>query len=274
MGTTHSSPTNSYSYSSPLDNTIDKDEPLNYKLDNTNFKYNDVSKEIVKDIPHAFKLRQVLTPEECRDMIHTVFPDKKNFTANHKAIPVLSRAWDPDPEASYRILGSRIFTHSTEVADALFQRTVALLPQTFITYTPTEKRQQVWKIKGLHPRIRFVCYKKGQSFPPHRDDPWIQSPTVRSHFTFCIYLSNGSSKGKSHNFAGGEFAFLDEKNKKPNGNPQEIHIFQPEHGLVIIFPHNTLHESKELTRGYKFMIRSDIMYDLVEEETHKTTETE
>lgn len=32
---------------------------------------------------------------------------------------------------------------------------------------------------------------------------------------------------------------------------------------MVVFPHRLLHESKSVTKGFKFMIRSDVMYDLV-----------
>jgi len=134
-----------------------------------------------------------------------------------------------------------------------------------VTFTVKEKRRQEWHLKGLHSRIRFVCYQKGQNFPPHFDDPWVQSTTIRSHFSFVIYLSK-AGEGKKSDFSGGDFAFLEQKKQGKETTVSELAKIIPEPGLVVIFPHQTLHESKPLIKGYKFIIRSDVMYDLVTEE--------
>uniref|UniRef100_A0A6B2LFU2 Fe2OG dioxygenase domain-containing protein n=1 Tax=Arcella intermedia TaxID=1963864 RepID=A0A6B2LFU2_9EUKA len=207
-------------------------------------------------------MENVLSKEECDMFLQHMFPDRTHYKDHHATYPVLFRSWDPDPEAAYKKLGVRIFTKSQEVADALFERARPYLPPTYTTYTK-EKAKQVWKLSDLHPRIRFVCYEKGQNFPPHYDDPWIQSSKRRSHLTFVLYLS---SSGKDCDFGGGEFAFLDEKKHLPDDSYAELVVIPPKPGMVVVFPHRTLHESKVITSGYKFMIRSDVMYDLEEEE--------
>jgi len=237
------------------DQYLTQDENFTYELSNSSFDETMVESESIEIIKDATMLQGVLTTQECGDIVKHMFPNKKRYKENHKSFPVLFRAWDPNPEAALKQLGVRIFTRSQQVADALFERTKAHLPQQWIQYTAEKK--EVWKLKGLHDRIRFVCYEKGQNFPPHYDDPTIHNPTCRSFLTFVMYLSK-SGAGKKSNFCGGEFMFLNPKN-----NNEELLVISPDPGLVVVFPHKTLHGSKALTRGFKFMIRSDVMYELV-----------
>eukprot|EP01128_Nolandella_sp_AFSM9_P006301 TRINITY_DN3208_c0_g1_i1.p1 TRINITY_DN3208_c0_g1~~TRINITY_DN3208_c0_g1_i1.p1 ORF type:complete len:201 (+),score=10.26 TRINITY_DN3208_c0_g1_i1:370-972(+) len=186
-----------------------------------------------------------------------MFPDKKNPGKNHTAHPILFRDWEPDPKAAYKKIGVRIFTKSEQVSSALFERVKDVVPKEYVSYSKVEKRKEVWRVSSLHSRVRFVCYGKGQNFPPHRDDPYIKSDLERSHFTFVIYLSN-SGPSKKDDFTGGEFAFLEAQTDSKDTRDRLLVV--PEPGLVVVFPHQLLHESKPLTRGLKFMIRSDIMY--------------
>jgi len=239
------------------------DEPFGYTLSNDNFDFSQVTREDIKAVPGAFYLRNVLNEEECNSILSHMFPERKNYEKFHKNFPVLFRSWDSDPEAAYRKLGVRIFMKSEQVADALYERTKNVLEKTFVTTSPKDGTKTNWVTKSLHPRIRFVCYRKGQNFPPHFDDPYILNETVRSHFTFVIYLSKcGNNKA---DFGGGEFAFLSRKKEGTEMVYSDLAVIPPEPGLVVVFPHQTLHESKPLTNGYKFMIRSDVMYQKVVE---------
>lgn len=244
--------------------TISADEPLEFKLSNEGFDSSVLLREEIEGVKGGFKLSNVLTKKECEQVVHHMFPNQKKYQKGHTATPILFRDWDPNPEEAYKKIGVRIFTHSDDFAAALFDRCKHLLPETAETFSAKENRKLSWKIKSLHPRIRFVCYEKGQAFPPHMDDPWVQSDKVMTIYTFVIYLSAcGDEKGAK--YTGGELAFLHNKQKVTDDWKEITHIL-PEPGMVVIFPHKTLHESKELHSGVKFCIRSDIVYELVEEE--------
>jgi len=187
-----------------------------------------------------------------------MFPNKRDPIKSHTAFPILFRDWEPDPEAEYRKLGLRIFTRSEQVSQALFDRVRRHIPATWSTPSPKGDTIEHWRLRGLHERIRFVCYGKGQRFPPHRDDPWVQSDAVRSFLTFVIYLSH-SGTDRGADFEGGEFAFVEPLPKSTLVRDRVV--VSPEPGLVVVFPHRELHESKALQRGLKFMIRSDLMFE-------------
>jgi len=119
------------------------------------------------------------------------------------------------------------------VADALFQRCKNELNPNHVT-PALDQSLTNWKLKSLHPRIRFVCYTKGQNFPPHFDDPFVQNDNVRSFFTFIIYLSKCGSE-KAANFDGGEFAFLARRKEDEGYIYDDIIKIKPEPGLVVVF---------------------------------------
>jgi len=280
--------------------TITADEPLEVQLSNKDYDSSVLTCEAIVGVKDAMKLSHVLTKKECETVVHHMFPNQKKYSKGHTATPILFRDWDENPKEAYKKIGVRIFTHSDDFALVVYERVKHLLPQTAETFSAKLNRKLSWKIKGLHPRIRFVCYEKGQAFPPHMDDPWVQSDSVTTIYTFVIYLSDsGDSKGCK--FSGGELAFLQpreqykevpkeqtkdkdlslDKDKDlpldqykemapPSDGFKEIVRISPEPGMVIIFPHKTLHEAKEIISGVKFCIRSDIVYELVATETEGT----
>ena len=117
---------------------------------------------------------------------------------------------------------------------------------------------------GLNQRFRFYKYSEGDYFSLHTDGAWPGSavenrrlisnayPDRFSKMTFLLFLSDA--------FSGGETSFLvDEKNSKT------IDVRTPIGG-VLCFPHgmhplHSLHSSKEISRGVKYIIRSDVLYE-------------
>jgi prolyl 4-hydroxylase len=94
---------------------------------------------------------------------------------------------------------------------------------------------------GLNERFRFYRYDPGQAFRWHRDGRFVRNIKEASRLTFMIYLNEG--------FAGGatEFDF-----------PEEI--VRPREGMALVFDHGLQHQGAEVTRGTKYVLRSDVMY--------------
>lgn len=95
---------------------------------------------------------------------------------------------------------------------------------------------------GLNERFRWYRYDPGERFAPHYDGAFIRSRQERSLLTCMIYLNEG--------FEGGETNF-----------PPGIQV-KPETGKVLLFIHHQLHEGAEVTRGRKYVLRTDVMYRL------------
>lgn len=130
----------------------------------------------------------------------------------------------------------------------------------FITTTIEDKYlQSNWEAYNLNPQFRFCRYEPGQHFSPHYDSHFEISSTNRSFYTFMIYLNEVKDGGATH--------FLSDSSNPPRGRILEK--LQPEPGMLLIFQHNIYHEGEELNKGVKYLMRSDIMYELVKIDDEK-----
>lgn len=94
---------------------------------------------------------------------------------------------------------------------------------------------------GLNELFRLYKYQKGQQFKGHQDGSFIRNDVEASYYTFLIYLNDG--------YEGGETIFLKYK-------------IVPRKGMGLIFLHKLYHEGGEVLNGTKYVMRSDIMYRL------------
>ena len=239
--------------------TLDKDKPLTYVIDNDQFfaKNIKITKEEIEAVPGAFVLRNILTPEECSDLIDNVFSNEEEI--KDEIQPVLFRKWVEDPEAENKKLGVRFHRKGEDFNQKLWERIKDFVPQE--AQIGDEKAASA----GFTQRVRFIRYDPGQRFPPHTDGPFVASNDCRSLFTFVVYLDKcKNSILTSGDFRGGELYFYE---KPPaGGNTEDLKkIFKviPECGTAVIFPHLTLHESRPLKNGHKYCIRNDILYQTV-----------
>jgi predicted 2-oxoglutarate/Fe(II)-dependent dioxygenase YbiX len=85
-------------------------------------------------------------------------------------------------------------------------------------------------------------YDPGQSFKWHRDGYFERPegfPRQRSRLTYMVYLND--------DFEGGETAF----------RGFEV---TPVKGMALVFHHPVLHQGAAVTRGRKYVVRTDVMY--------------
>lgn len=100
---------------------------------------------------------------------------------------------------------------------------------------------------GLYRLWRYYRYHPGQNFAPHQDhvvfgdDEEGELDGSESRYTFLLYLNSGSE--------GGETAF-------PNAKASVT----PTAGVALAFRHENWHEGKEVLGGFKYVVRSDVLY--------------
>ena len=123
------------------------------------------------------------------------------------------------------------------------------------------------KFAGINSRWRFYKYSLGSEFRPHIDGSWPGSGFINnteyafdaygdrwSCYTCLIYLNDALE------FDGGETSFF--YPSSTNGILIKRGI-SPKSGAILIFPHGTkalVHEGSPVTKGYKYVIRTDILY--------------
>lgn len=128
---------------------------------------------------------------------------------------------------------------------------------------------------GLNQRFRFYRYGEGDYFQPHSDGAWPGSrvidgelvtnafPDRFSRMSFLIFLND--------NFEGGATRFLTNADKPGlparRGDRVGVVDIRTPAGGVLCFPHgmhplHCLHSSEPISRGSKYIIRTDLLYPL------------
>lgn len=97
------------------------------------------------------------------------------------------------------------------------------------------------KAIGLNELFRFYKYQPGQEFKRHRDQSYIRNDGEASYYTVMIYLNQNYNDGTT------TFGDL---------------VVQPKQGMALIFLHNLEHEGSPVTKGVKYVLRTDIMFRL------------
>eukprot|EP00794_Sanderia_malayensis_P010151 gene10151-11188_t len=131
-----------------------------------------------------------------------------------------------------------------------------------------------WKFEGLNEAFRINKYTDSDSqfFSPHKDSQYCPNGDCRSLLTLVIYLNE--------DFDGGSTCFYfpkDKKLRKDVSIEEEIQssggldngytkfVIKPSIGKAVIFSQDILHESVPVTKGTKYILKTDIMVKRVGE---------
>lgn len=128
---------------------------------------------------------------------------------------------------------NRVLFTDQNLADALWQESRTIVPAQF------GKSRAI----GINEFFRFYRYEPGQQFRKHRDGSFIRNEREASYYTLMIYLND--------DFKGGETSFADV-------------TIKPREGSMLIFNHQLEHAGNPVVEGVKYVLRTDIMYKLME----------
>ena len=98
-----------------------------------------------------------------------------------------------------------------------------------------------WHLCGANERLRCYRYEPGQYFAPHFDGAFTRSRDERSLLTMLVYLNDCEGGGAT------------------NLVDLEVSVV-PRAGRAFLFNHHLLHEGARVTKGLKYVLRSDLMY--------------
>ena len=163
---------------------------------------------------------------------------------------------------------------ATMILDEIYDKIKTALAQTktFHNYT---KRQKLKQIKGLNPRMRVLRYdaKDNDLFSAHFDATTFVSvggKRMQSHITVLLYLNDGGGE----DFDGGETLYLNFHNSISNKSQNDSDAIKitPKTGRVVLFEHDLYHSGAPLSFGTKYIMRTDILFDEVENENIKGEE--
>jgi len=174
------------------------------------------------DGDNIFTIPGVLSPEECADLI------RMTEASGFQDAPITTaRGFVMRPETRNN---ARVMQDDTRRAAWLWERMARFVAP----------KLGPWRAVGLNERLRYYRYEPGQYFKWHGDGAFIRSEKERSLFTAMIYLND--------DFEGGSTDFWD-----------SISIV-PKQGMALVFEHSLTHQGAAVTRGRKYVVRSDVMY--------------
>eukprot|EP00750_Incisomonas_marina_P031945 INCI857.1.p1 GENE.INCI857.1~~INCI857.1.p1 ORF type:complete len:313 (+),score=60.50 INCI857.1:99-1037(+) len=193
----------------------------------------------------AAKFRNVLSESECRKLIEL------SEAAGYEQALVNVGGGRQKLIQDYRN-SHRMMLDSEPLALAIFDRIRSqllkalagsgLLPEARVG-TPLE----------FNERLRFLRYTGGEFFEQHFDGCYARPrdhPKAgdRSYLTVLLYLNagyEGSTRLFNTKFGAGDDSYYD---------------VAPEPGMVFVHEHRILHSGQPITRGTKYVIRTDIMF--------------
>jgi hypothetical protein len=215
-----------------------------------------ITKKTISQVPGAFQLLNVFSKEECERLI--AVSESMGYLADAAvSLPRDVRhndslTWVVDQQTD-GIMWDRV-KHLMLDDQGIFSGKLAL---------------------GLNARFRFYRYSKGDYFKPHSDGSWPGSRVINdqlitdaygdrySQMTFLILLTE--------DFEGGATRFLvnaaDSNQPARRGdNVKEVDI-RTAAGSVLCFPHgmhplHCIHSSEPIQKGVKYIIRTDVLFEL------------
>ncbi len=158
------------------------------------------------------------------------------------------QTWHPATvnSARGRVVKGRVRNNSVAVlrdladADGLFERLRPSVPSV-MHFENDSGTITACELAGLKCPLRVYRYQVGQHFGVHQDQSYLGENNTRSRLTFMVFLND--------DFDGGGTAF-----------PTLEQRVTPSAGLAVFFQHAILHEGEMVTRGTKYVLRSDVLY--------------
>jgi hypothetical protein len=168
-----------------------------------------------------------LSPEECDEFI------RLTLAMGYEEAPITTfRGFAMRPDIRNN---TRVMKDDQVLAGRLWERMKKLVPT-------QHRRIGSWHPHGLNERFRFYRYTGGQYFKWHSDGPFIRSPREQSLFTAMVYLND--------DFGGGTTDF------------QFGPTITPRRGMLLLFEHSLVHQGAPVRTGCKYVLRTDVMFQL------------
>jgi hypothetical protein len=235
----------------------------------------------------AIVLDNVLTPEECRELISLAeasVPRAAESASAWRPAMVSSGLGLESHAPGYRE-GDRIIWDQQTIVDRLWER--CALPEglrDLLAVVPPQPYMDAgkWVFSRFNNRMRFLKYSAGQFFkrkptplsykciantaPAHCDGSYYYTEgpgkEFETFYTVHLYLNDSVENDPSSELQGGATSFLDRKENRVDVNPKA--------GSVLIFQHAGLyHEGALVKKGTKYTMRTDILYEWVPDKDAK-----
>ena len=207
-------------------------------------------------VPGAFQLLNILSLEECQRLVSLT----ETFGYLEDAAVSLPR--------SIRHNDSLTWVIDDETNAIIWQRCQALVQDDHEFNTSKAAL-------GINSRFRFYRYGPGDYFAPHTDGSWPGSRVIDGELIDNAYNDRWSQLSfllfLTEDYAGGATQFYVSKANpaRPARQSDEADIIDVRTPLggALCFPHgmhplHCMHSSQEIVSGTKYIIRSDILFEL------------
>jgi hypothetical protein len=176
---------------------------------------------------NVFVIENVLTPEEAKWIV------ERGENLGFEPATVYSVELDDNVIRKDIRDNFRILEQFPALAKRVFEAVKHLLPQEIDNK----------KVKCFFHLFRYYKYNVGNNFAPHVDHTVYDEALdgTESRFTFILYLNE--------EFEGGQTGF-----------PKLDFQIQPKVGSALAFRHENEHTGMGVTKGTKYVIRTDLMY--------------
>jgi len=216
---------------------------------------NTIQKVPIKSVPSAFNLLDVLSSDECKKFI-TMAEDMGYVQDSSISLP-----------RSVRHNDNLVWLIDESMHDLLWSRCEAFLQDNALY---NDK-----KALALNKRFRFYKYNEGDFFKPHTDGAWPGSSIVDNKLVYNAYKDRFSQMTflffLNDDYSGGATQFLVDKNDatKPATTEENVKyedISTPKGGVLCFahgdHPMHCLHSSLKITQGIKYIIRTDVLFEI------------
>lgn len=183
-----------------------------------------------------------LSPLECQELISKSV--QLGFGSAHTHYP-----------PSYRN-NDRLLVDDTKLSERMTSKLLQAVPEIGTLICDST----CWQLQHVNERFRFCRYLPNQQFFIHQDGVHFKSANTKSRLTFMIYLNDAKVE-----FTGGDTVFYS-AGPSTVEPPQEIGRYTPQQGSLIVFDHSLWHAGELVTSGTKYVMRSDLIYTLKEEQ--------
>jgi hypothetical protein len=216
-----------------------------------------------------FTVRGVLGKKECRMLVAEA--EKRGFAKSSVSGGGHGRTGREDP-----VTNSFVVLDDLELAALLYGRVAQHVPATLdhLVPNPYFGPNQGWRLVCAHPRLRLYKYEPGDAYPEHIDTKARrisvcedQSRVVQqSVYTLLVYLNDDFSGGQTGywpDHAGIHCRFRRSEEKQHSSKKQHQVCVTPVAGMAVIQDQNILHEGLPTTKGVKYILRTDLVFERV-----------
>jgi predicted 2-oxoglutarate/Fe(II)-dependent dioxygenase YbiX len=183
--------------------------------------------------PGAFTLEHIFTPAECQAMI-----ERAEALGFDTATVTIAGSTQNLPGVRNN---DRVKFEDETLATLLWQRLEPLIPA----------QLEGWNAVRLNECFAVYRYDPGQRFKRHQDGTVQTDRGEESRFTVLVYLNEDCD--------GGETIFSDVDRSGSQIKFLETPV-KPKPGMALVFRHELWHEGAAVTRGRKYVLRTDVMY--------------